>query len=88
MLKIISDYPDNLDDDIFQLLQFALISNTDSNKNNPIFEMHDVISAKIREINNTEDNIKYLEDILDKVTKAIPEGVVQGRVFIANMEKF
>ncbi|MFU7503545.1 MAG: tetratricopeptide repeat protein, partial [Candidatus Tisiphia sp.] len=61
-----------IDDDIFQLSKFVLISNIDSDQDNPVFEMHDVIAQKTIKINGYQDNKVYLEYIIDKITKAIP----------------
>lgn len=44
---IITNNANNLDDNIFELSKFALITNIDASKDNPVFEMHDVIAQKI-----------------------------------------
>jgi len=80
-LSYITDYPSHLDEDIFQLSKFALVSNTDSSEDNPIFEMHDVIAEKVVEISGHEKNKKYLEDIIIKFMNAIPKDVMKGRIF-------
>jgi hypothetical protein len=49
-LSTITDHKDTLDDDIYQLSKSMLISNIDPNKDNPIFEMHDIVSNKIMEL--------------------------------------
>ncbi|WP_341762354.1 tetratricopeptide repeat protein [Candidatus Tisiphia endosymbiont of Melanophora roralis] len=72
LLVIITDHPNTIDDDIFQLSKFVLISNIDSDQDNPVFEMHDVIAQKTIKINGYQDNKVYLEYIIDKITKAIP----------------
>jgi len=46
LLGIITDSKDTLDSDILELSKFSLISNTDDNKENPIFEMYDIIAEK------------------------------------------
>ena len=51
LLTYIADDKASLDDDIYQISKFALIANIDSNNENPIFEMHDIIAQKILEIN-------------------------------------
>ncbi|WP_342278897.1 hypothetical protein [Candidatus Tisiphia endosymbiont of Myopa tessellatipennis] len=58
LLSTITDHKDTLDDDIYQLSKSMLISNIDPNKDNPIFEMHDIVSNKIMELNG--DNNKIL----------------------------
>ncbi|WP_250312015.1 tetratricopeptide repeat protein [Rickettsia endosymbiont of Oedothorax gibbosus] len=81
LLKIITDDQSTLNDDIYQLSKFALISNIDSNENNPIFEMHDVIAQKIAEIDCSEGNKAYLEDIITKLINSVPKNVIQARIF-------
>ncbi|WP_341755352.1 tetratricopeptide repeat protein [Candidatus Tisiphia endosymbiont of Ptychoptera albimana] len=68
LLTIITDNTNTLDDDIYQLSKFMLISNIDPNKDNPIFEMHDIISNKIMELNGDNNKI-YLENIINKLPK-------------------
>lgn len=72
LLKIITDFPNNLDNDILQLTKFMLITCIDSNEANPIFEMHDVIAQKTIEINENQQNKKNLESVIDKIAKNIP----------------
>ncbi|WP_342267353.1 hypothetical protein [Candidatus Tisiphia endosymbiont of Empis tessellata] len=45
-----------------------LISNIDPNKYNPIFEMHDIVSNKIMELNGDNNKI-YLKNIISKLPK-------------------
>ncbi|WP_341758122.1 hypothetical protein [Candidatus Tisiphia endosymbiont of Ditula angustiorana] len=72
LLTIITDSKETLDDDIYQLSKFLLISNIDPNENNPIFEMHDVVANKIMEINGNKNN-QILENIISKLPK--PKGI-------------
>ncbi|WP_367364160.1 tetratricopeptide repeat protein [Candidatus Tisiphia endosymbiont of Nedyus quadrimaculatus] len=81
LLKIIADDKNTIDDDIYQLSKFALISNTDPNETNPVFEMHDVIANKIMELNGNKNNKSYLEDIITKLMDGIPKNVLKGRIF-------
>lgn len=82
LLRIITNDESTLDDDIYQLSKFALIANIDRNGNNPVFEMHDVIAQKIMEINGNKNNKVYLEQIIDKLVKAIPTtGNHSGYIF-------
>ncbi len=81
LLSFITDDPSTINDDIYQLSKFALISNVDHNDTNPIFEMHDVIAQKIAEINCSEGNKAYLEDIITKLINCIPKSVLQARIF-------
>ena len=82
LLGIITDSKDTLDGDILELSKFSLISNTDDNKENPIFEMYDIIAEKIAEINGAKNNQIYLEDIIAKFKCSIPSSVVEERIFI------
>ncbi|WP_342259762.1 hypothetical protein [Candidatus Tisiphia endosymbiont of Metellina segmentata] len=98
LLTIITDNTNTLDDDIYQLSKFMLISNIDPNKDNPIFEMHDIISNKIMELNGDNNKI-YLEKIINKLpkfkgpysgylwksTKTIPENL---EILLNNSEKY
>jgi len=84
LLKIITNNPNNLDDDIYQISKFVLISNIDSEEKNPVFEMHDVIANKIIEINGDKsggNNKTYLEEIIDRLINYAPKSVVEGRIF-------
>lgn len=81
ILGIITDSKDTLDDDIYELSKFSLIANIDSNQDNPIFEMHDVISQKIQEINGDSNNQNYLEEIIIKLIKSMPKNVLKSHIF-------
>jgi hypothetical protein len=81
LLKIITDDPNTLDDDLYQLSKFALISNIDSNENNHIFEMHDVVAQKVAEINGDNSNKTTLDDIITKLMNYIPKSVIKARIF-------
>ncbi|HJD59287.1 MAG TPA: tetratricopeptide repeat protein [Rickettsia endosymbiont of Omalisus fontisbellaquei] len=71
LLNIITNDTDSLDDDIYQLIKFALISNIDSDEINPVFEMHDIIAQKIIEMNGYQNNKNNLECIINKITQNI-----------------
>ena len=58
-----------------------LISNIDSNQDNPIYEMNDVVSNKIMEINRDKNNKICLEDIILKLPKL--KGVHSAHVWRA-----
>ncbi len=81
LLKIITDNQNTLDDDLYQLSKFALISNIDSHDTNPIFEMHDVIAQKIAEINGNSNNTTDLDNIITKLTNYIPKSLIKARLF-------
>ncbi|MDR0774573.1 MAG: tetratricopeptide repeat protein [Rickettsia sp.] len=68
LLSTITDHKDTLDDDIYQLSKSMLISNINPNEDNPIFEMHDIVSNKIMELNGDNNKI-YLENIIAKLPK-------------------
>ncbi len=70
LLTAITDNPDTFNDDIYQLSKFMLISNIDSNEDNPVFEMHDIISNKIMELNGDKRNKIYLENIIIKLPQS------------------
>ncbi|WP_375333116.1 MULTISPECIES: tetratricopeptide repeat protein [unclassified Candidatus Tisiphia] len=72
LLTIITDNKDTLEDDIYQLSKFVLISNINASEDNPIFEMHDIISNKIIELNGNNNKI-YLENMISKLPK--PKGI-------------
>ncbi|WP_425363440.1 tetratricopeptide repeat protein [Candidatus Tisiphia endosymbiont of Hybos culiciformis] len=80
LLSFITDDQSTINDDLYQLSKFALISNIDSNDANPVFEMHDVIAKKIVEINCGENNKAYLEDVITKLMNYIPRNAVKARV--------
>lgn len=80
-LTIISNNKDSISDDIYQLSKFTLLSNIDSDVNNPVYEMHDAIAQKIMEINGDKNNKRYLEEIITKLLNAVPKSVLKGRVF-------
>ncbi|MCC8398387.1 MAG: tetratricopeptide repeat protein [Rickettsia endosymbiont of Labidopullus appendiculatus] len=81
LLKIITDDQNTLDDALYQLSKFALISNIDPHETNPIFEMHDVIAQKIAEISGSSNNKAYLEDIITKLVGYVPKSVIKSRIF-------
>jgi tetratricopeptide (TPR) repeat protein len=58
-----------------------LISNINPNEENPIYEMHDVISQKILEINGERGNRNHLENIITKFLDSIPKTVIKSQVF-------
>jgi tetratricopeptide (TPR) repeat protein len=80
LLTIITDDPNTLDEDIFQLSKFALISNVDFDNGSPVFEAHDVIAQKVTEINGERNNKVYLEEIITKLVNSIPKSVIKGRI--------
>ena len=81
LLNIITDDSSTLDDNIYSLSKFMLISNVDPNEENPIFEMHDIIAQKISEINGDDNNKQYIEDTITRLMNYVPKSVVKGYVF-------
>ncbi|MEY4463718.1 MAG: hypothetical protein RLZZ81_689 [Pseudomonadota bacterium] len=81
LLNSITDDKNSVDDDIYQLSKFALITNIEPNEVNPIFEMHDVIAEKILQINKSKENKGSLERIVTNLLNSIPKSLVKGRIF-------
>ncbi|MEG8230781.1 hypothetical protein O6R16_07200 [Candidatus Rickettsia tasmanensis] len=81
LLNSITEDKHSLDDDIYQLSKFALISNIEPNEVNPLFEMHDVIAEKILQINGDKGNKEYLERSVTNLLNSIPKSLVKGRIF-------
>lgn len=88
VLEIITDNPNTLDEDIYELTKLAMISNIEWDNNSPIFEMHDVLVNNIQDINGENKNLKLLESITKKFTGAIPKNVVESQVFRARKTVF
>ena len=72
LLKIISNNSEKIGDDICQLSKFALISNIDTDKINPVFEMHDVSKSAILDTLPVELKQQYLNDLLDSFNELTP----------------
>ena len=80
VLQSITASPATLDEDIFQLSNFSLISNTNSSNKDSLFEMHDVTAQKLLEINE-RNNKKYIEDLMNQLLQSIPNSVVKAHLF-------
>ncbi|WP_341756918.1 MULTISPECIES: tetratricopeptide repeat protein [unclassified Candidatus Tisiphia] len=80
-MSFITDDQSTINDDIYQLSKFSLISNIDPNDTNPVFEMHDVIAEKIAEINCGKYNKAYLEDIITKLVGCVPNSLIKAQLF-------
>ena len=101
-LKMATDNKETIDDDIYQLSKYVLISNIDSNQDNPIFEMHNIIAETIQEISLKEKNQQYLEEMISNILiKSLPKGVTKRhmirtsptvdenlQIILKNTEKF
>ncbi|CAF2232814.1 unnamed protein product [Rotaria magnacalcarata] len=82
MLRMITNNKENFDDDIYQLSRFLLISNIDSNKDDPVFEMHDVIAETLQGMNTKIKNQQYLEEMISNILeKSFPKGVAERQIF-------
>ncbi|MDX1916432.1 MAG: tetratricopeptide repeat protein [Rickettsiaceae bacterium] len=81
LASIITDSPQTLDDDLYKLSKFVLITCVDSNESNPIFEMHDVVASNIRGMHTDEANKLLLETIIDKIVKSMPDSVYEAHMF-------
>ncbi|MCC8378093.1 MAG: tetratricopeptide repeat protein [Rickettsia endosymbiont of Graphium doson] len=82
LISITSD-KDHLDDDIYNISKFALITNIEPNEDNPTFEMHDVIVEKILQINEN-DNKENLNQLITNLLNTIPKSLIKGNVFRKN----
>ncbi|KAK0156758.1 hypothetical protein PV328_012354 [Microctonus aethiopoides] len=80
LLNSITRNKDSLDDDIYQLSKFALISNIEPKETNPVFEMHDIIAEKILQMNGS-NNKEYIEQVVTNFLNSIPKSLVKGSGF-------
>lgn len=81
ILRVITDDVSSIDDDIYNLSKFILISNTNSDEQNPVFEMYDIVTEEILNVNGKENNKLYLEEIINNIANARPKYAVQNLVF-------
>lgn len=79
-LRTIVSSKENLEEDIYQLSKFGLIQNIHSNEENPVFEMHDIISYKLLGLNEI-NNKKYVETIISKIITSMTHDIIQGHVY-------
>lgn len=80
-ISIISDDKETVDEDLYQLSKFALISSLGKDEISSTFEMHDIITLKILESMNNKEKKKNLEEIVDSLMRAMPESVQEGHIF-------
>lgn len=80
LLNSITSDKDHLDDDIYKISKFALITNIEPNENDPTFEMHDVIAEKILQINEN-DNKENLNQLITNLLNTIPKSLIKGNIF-------
>jgi len=83
LLRFLIRDTSSFDDDIYQLQKLGLISNVDSSRHNPMFEMHDIIAEKILQINGDNKNRELVEGILDMLAEAIPDDIISGHLLIS-----
>jgi tetratricopeptide (TPR) repeat protein len=80
-LKHITSSKEDLNNDLYELSKYMIITNIDANEENPVFEMHDIIATKVQEIIGKERSKVILENIISKLIKSMPEGVHDGHIF-------
>ncbi|PCJ28995.1 MAG: hypothetical protein COA94_03025 [Rickettsiales bacterium] len=80
-LSYITDNKTSLEDDIFQISKFALISNISSSEQNSIFEMHDIIAQTIIDMNGRKKSQDVLEKLISNLLKSVPRSVTDFHVF-------
>ncbi|WP_341788350.1 MULTISPECIES: tetratricopeptide repeat protein [unclassified Rickettsia] len=80
-LNCITSDKDHLDDDIYNISKFALITNIEPNEDNPTFEMHDVIAEKILKINGYTNNKESIDQVVTNYISSVPSSVVKARIF-------
>ena len=80
-LRYISSNKESLDDDIYQISKYSLITNIDPNAENHLFEMHDITVQTI--LNNQEkDNVKNIvEKTVANLIDSTPESIADFHVF-------
>ena len=81
-LEVITSNKDSLGEDIMHLSKFGILSKAEGAKDNPIFEMHDMVAESVRNITSKNENKIYLEDMIERFVKAIPGSLNDGHVFI------
>lgn len=80
-LEYIVNDKTTIDDDLYQISKYSLVSNIDSNDQNPIFEMHDIIVQTIIEIMGDKRTKQVLENIIDNLILSTPDNISEFHVF-------
>ena len=80
-LSYITSSKKSLDDDIYKISKFALISNTIHSETNPIFEMHDVIAQTLIAMIEDKKVKGILEELIDNLILAVPKDIADFHVF-------
>lgn len=81
LLKIITNNSDTLESDIYHIQNLGLIELIDTDDENSVFQMHDVVSQTIVQINSESINKNALEDLTDKLVGAVPQAVNPAHIF-------
>ena len=80
-LKYIADDKSNIENDIYQISKFSLITNIDANEKNPVFEMHDIIKQTILETMGHDKAKSILEKVVDNLVTLTPDTISEFHVF-------
>ena len=81
LLEYIANDKTTIDDDLYQISKYSLISSVNANEQNPIFEMHDVIVQTIIEIIGDQKAKKVLENTIDNFLVSTPHTISEFHVF-------
>jgi tetratricopeptide (TPR) repeat protein len=80
-LRSITESSETLNNDLYELSKYLIITNVEADENNPVFEMHDIIAIKIQEIAGKDKNRRLLASMTNSLMKSMPEGVHDGHIF-------
>lgn len=80
-LSYITNNKESLNEDIYQISKFALISIIENGEHTSLFEMHDVIVKTIISIMGDKKTKILLNSIIDNLVLATPETIVEFHVF-------
>lgn len=82
-LKIVSNNPESIGENLYNLNRFGLIKNTYHDKKN-FFEMHDAVRDSVLQFYTEEEIKRELTDIINKLNKIMPQGVTSRYAFISS----
>ena len=83
LIKIISEEPTLIGENLYNLNRFGLIKNTYNDQDN-FFEMHDVVRDSTLQL-YTEEEIKLeITNIINKLNEIMPQGVTSRYAFISS----
>lgn len=80
-LKYIASDKSNIEDDIYQISKFSLITNIEADAKNPVLEMHDIIMQTILEMMGRERVKSTLEKTVDNLITSTPDTISEFHVF-------